>query len=83
VGGSVTAVTARVAVAALARPIAPTGCIHIGGKLRLARLPRTKVMLYSRVSDARTKAAFRVLSAAFRATLQRPSRQDGLRGFQM
>jgi|SRR5215467_15947570 len=70
VGGGVAAVTAAVtaglAVAALARRIAPVGCIDVGPKLRLPRLPRARVMLYSRVSDARGRAAFRVLAAAFR-----------------
>jgi DNA-binding transcriptional LysR family regulator len=71
VGGGVTAVAAAVnaglAVAALARRIAPLGAINVGTKLKLPPLPRTKVMIYSRVSDARGKAAFRVLSAVFRA----------------
>jgi DNA-binding transcriptional LysR family regulator len=70
VGGGVAAVAAAVnaglAVAVLARHIAPTGCIDVGGKFKLPRLPRTKVMLYSRVSDARGKAAFRVVAAVFR-----------------
>ena len=42
------------------------GCIDVGPKLPLPRLPRARVMLYSRVSDARGRAAFRVLAAAFR-----------------
>jgi DNA-binding transcriptional LysR family regulator len=70
VGGGVTAVAAAVnaglAVAVLARRIAPTGCLDVGAKFKLPRLPRTKVMLYSRVSDARGKAAFRIVSAVFR-----------------
>jgi DNA-binding transcriptional LysR family regulator len=70
VGGGVAAVAAAVsaglAVSVLARRIAPPGCIDVGEKLGLPLLPRTKVMLYSRVSDARGKAAFRVLSAVFR-----------------
>lgn len=70
VGGGVVAVTAAVvaglAVAALARRVAPLGAVDVGGKFKLPRLPRTKVMLYSRVSDARAKAAFRILSAVFR-----------------
>ena len=70
VGGGVAAVVAAVsaglAVSVVARRIAPAGCIDVGEKLGLPPLPRTKVMLYSRVSDARGKAAFRVLSAVFR-----------------
>ena len=69
-GGGVSAVAAAasagLAVAVLARRIAPAGCIDVGKKLGLPPLPRTKVMLYSRVSDARGKTAFRVLSAALR-----------------
>jgi DNA-binding transcriptional LysR family regulator len=69
-GGGVAAVTAAasagLAVAVLARRVAPVGCIDVGAKFGLPRLPRTKVMLYSRVSDARDKAALRVLSAVFR-----------------
>jgi DNA-binding transcriptional LysR family regulator len=70
VGGGVAAVAAAasagLAIAVLARRIAPAGCIDVGEKFGLPRLPRTKVMLYSRVSDARGKAAFRVLAAVFR-----------------
>jgi DNA-binding transcriptional LysR family regulator len=70
VGGGVTAVAAAVsaglAVAAFARRVAPVGCIDVGGKLKLPRLPPTKVMLYSRVSDAQARSAFRILAAAIR-----------------
>ena len=70
VGGGVGAVTAAVsagiAVAALARRIAPTGSIDAGAAFKLPRLPRSKVMLYSRVSDPRSRAALRTLAAAFR-----------------
>jgi DNA-binding transcriptional LysR family regulator len=71
VGGGVAAlsaaVTAGLAAAVLARRIAPAGCIELGHRLGLPALPRSKVMLYTRVSDARAKAAFRTLSAAFRS----------------
>jgi DNA-binding transcriptional LysR family regulator len=70
VGGGVAAVAAAaiagVGVAALARRIAPAGCIDVRKAWRLPRLPRSKTMLYSRVSDPRGKAAFRVLAAVFR-----------------
>jgi len=70
VGGGVTAVAAAIcaglAVAAFARRIAPAGSVEVGDKLKLPRLPRSKVMLYSRVSDARSKSAFRILAAAVR-----------------
>jgi DNA-binding transcriptional LysR family regulator len=72
VGGGVAAVAAAVVaglgVAALARRIAPAGSVDVGKALRLPRLPRSRVMLYSRVSDARARAAFRVLTAVFRGT---------------
>jgi DNA-binding transcriptional LysR family regulator len=70
VGGGVAAVAAAIsaglATAALAGRIAPIGSIDVGTKFRLPRLPTTKVMLYSRVSDRRGMAAFRIISAAFR-----------------
>ncbi|HVY56332.1 MAG TPA: LysR substrate-binding domain-containing protein [Xanthobacteraceae bacterium] len=70
VGGGVAALAAAVSaglgVAAFARRVAPVGSIDVGATLKLPRLPRTNVMLYSRVSDARGQAAFRVLAAAFR-----------------
>ena len=70
VGGGVAAVAAAVsagvAVAALARRVAPVGSIDEGTALKLPRLPRSKVMLYSRVSDVRSRAALRTLAAAFR-----------------
>jgi DNA-binding transcriptional LysR family regulator len=73
IGGGLDAVAAAtsagLAVAVLARRIAPAGCIDVGETFRLPRLPRSRVVLYSRVSDARGKDALRVLSAAFRGML--------------
>ena len=70
IGGGVAAVAAAVsagvAVAALARRVAPLGAIDVGADFKLPRLPKSKVMLYSRVSDARSRAALRTLAAAFR-----------------
>jgi DNA-binding transcriptional LysR family regulator len=70
-GGGVTAVTAAVvsgiAIAPLARRLAPIGSIDFGPTLKLPRLGRSKVMLYSRVDDPRRRAALRTLSAAFRS----------------
>ena len=72
VGGGVTAVVAAVsaglATAALARRIAPHGCVDAGIKLGLPRLPNARIVLYSRASDSRRKAAFRIISAVFRGT---------------
>jgi DNA-binding transcriptional LysR family regulator len=74
VGGGVAAVAAAVgaglATAALARRIAPSGCIDVGAKLGLPRLPHTRIVLYSRVGDPRRRVAFRVISAVFRGTAQ-------------
>lgn len=61
------AVSAGIAVAPLARRVAPIGSIDVGASLNLPRLPKSKVMLYSRISDARARAALRTIAAAFRA----------------
>jgi len=72
VGGGVSAVAAAVSaglgVAALARRIAPPGLIDVGPALKLPPLGRSTVVLHSRVTDARLRAALRTLAAAFRAT---------------
>ena len=62
VGGGVTAVAAAalagLAVAPLARRIAPAGLVDIGPALGLPRLGASKVMLHSKVSDpAKTRRA--------------------------
>lgn len=71
VGGGVTAVVAAtlagLAVAPLARRIAPAGLIDIGPAHGLPRLGASKVMLHSRVSDAARRAALRTLAATFRS----------------
>jgi DNA-binding transcriptional LysR family regulator len=72
VGGGVTAVSAAVisgiAIAPLAKRIAPAGSIDVGPAFGLPKLGRSKVMLYSRVSDPRSVAALRTLAAAFRSS---------------
>lgn len=72
VGGGVTAVSAAVisgiAVAPLAKRVAPAGSTDVGPAFGLPKLGRSKVMLYSRVSDARSVAALRTLAAAFRGS---------------
>ena len=71
VGGGVTAVAAAalagLAVAPLARRIAPAGLIDIGPAERLPRLGSSKVMLHSKVSDPAKLAALRTLAATFRS----------------
>ena len=71
VGGGVTAVAAAaiagLALAPLARRIAPTGLIDMGPALGLPRLGVSKVMLYSKVADPAKRSALRTLSATFRS----------------
>jgi DNA-binding transcriptional LysR family regulator len=73
VGGGVTAVVAAalagLAVAPLARRIAPAGLSDIGPAGRLPRLPASKVMLHSKVSDPAKLAALRTLAATFRSVV--------------
>src|SRR5438105_8820392 len=71
VGGGVTAVAAAalagLALAPLARRIAPPGLIDMGPALGLPRLGTSKVVLHSKVSDPAKRAALRTLSATFRS----------------
>jgi DNA-binding transcriptional LysR family regulator len=73
VGGGVTAVAAAalagLAVAPLARRIAPAGLVDIGPAQKLPRLGPSKVMLHSKVSDHSKLAALRTLAATFRSTV--------------
>ncbi|MBH5386958.1 LysR family transcriptional regulator [Bradyrhizobium diversitatis] len=80
VGGGVTAVVAAalagLAIAPLARRIAPPGLVDIGPAHKLPRLGSSKVMLHSKVSDPAKLAALRAVAATFRslATSKRPVR---------
>jgi DNA-binding transcriptional LysR family regulator len=71
VGGGVTAVAAAalagLAVAPLARRIAPAGLVDIGPSETLPGLGTSKVMLHSRVSDPVKLVALRMLAATFRS----------------
>jgi DNA-binding transcriptional LysR family regulator len=71
-GGGVAAIAAAVsaglAVSPLAERVAPPGTIDVGPALGLPALGHSTVMLHSRVSDARARAALRTLAAAFRST---------------
>jgi DNA-binding transcriptional LysR family regulator len=62
------AVSAGLAIAALARRVAPSDTVDLGPRLGLPRLPAREVILHSRVSDARARTALRTLGAAFKAT---------------
>jgi DNA-binding transcriptional LysR family regulator len=72
VGGGVAtigaAISAGLAVAALARRVAPAGTIDLGPRLGLPPLPSRKVILHSKLTDARTRRALCTLGAAFAAT---------------
>jgi len=72
VGGGVAtigaAISAGLAVAALARRVAPPDTTDVGPRLGLPPLPSRDVILYSKPSDARTRRALRTLGAAFAAT---------------
>jgi len=74
-GGGVTAIaaaiTAGLAVAPLARRIAPPGVVDIGPSLGLPSLGRSSVVLHSRVFDATARAALRTLAATFRGVATR------------
>jgi DNA-binding transcriptional LysR family regulator len=71
VGGGVTAVVAAalagLAIAPLARRIAPPGLIDIGPVHKLPKLGSSKVMLHSKVSDPAKLAALRAVAATFRS----------------
>ncbi|WJR81216.1 LysR family transcriptional regulator [Bradyrhizobium sp. NP1] len=71
VGGGVMAVAsaalAGLAVAPLARRIAPPGLADVGPALGLPRLGSSKVVLHSKVSDPVKLAALRTVAATFRS----------------
>jgi DNA-binding transcriptional LysR family regulator len=71
VGGGVgtigAALSAGLAVAALARRVAPPDAIDIGPRLGLPPLPSCEVVLYSKPADALARRALRSLGAAFAA----------------
>lgn len=71
VGGGVTAVVAAalagLAIAPLARRIAPPGLVDIGPAHELPKLGSSKVMLHSKVSDPVKLAALRAVAATFRS----------------
>jgi len=62
------AISAGLAVAALARRVAPSDTADLGPRLGLPPLPSREVMLYSKPSDVRTRQALRTLGVAFAAS---------------
>jgi len=73
IGGGVTAVAAAalagLAVAPLARRIAPPGMVDIGPEHGLPRMGISKVLLHSKVGDPAKLAALRTLAATFRSAV--------------
>lgn len=65
------AAAAGLAVAVMARRAAPAGTIDIGTKLGLPVLPSTDAVLYSTVSDARSRAALKTLGSTLRGASAR------------
>jgi DNA-binding transcriptional LysR family regulator len=72
VGGGIAtigaAISAGLAVAALARRVAPPGCVDVGERLGLPPLPSRDVMLYATAFDPPARRALRLLAASFKAT---------------
>ncbi len=70
VGGGMAAVVAAVsaglAVAALAHRIVPVGAVDVGERFALPPLPSSEVVLHSTLTDARSRGALRTVAAAFR-----------------
>jgi DNA-binding transcriptional LysR family regulator len=62
----IAAVSAGLAVAALAHRVVPVGVIEVGERLGLPALPASEIVLHSTLSDARSRGALRTLAAAFR-----------------
>jgi DNA-binding transcriptional LysR family regulator len=71
VGGGVAAVGAAVsaglAVAALARRAAPAGAVDVGEILGLPPLTPLQIMLHARAADPRARDALRIIQASFRS----------------
>lgn len=59
------AAAAGLAVAMLARRAAPPGTVDVGGRLSLPPIRPQDVMLYSNLSDRRTREALRIITLAF------------------
>ena len=59
------AAAAGFAIAILARRTAPAGTLDVGQRLSLPAIPTQDVMLYSSVTDRRSREALRVMALAF------------------
>lgn len=75
VGGGVMAVGAAVsaglAVAALAERVAPIGAMDVGEQAGLPSLPLSQIVFYSRATDPRSRETLRAVGAAFRGAAAR------------
>ena len=71
IGGGVAAIGAAVsaglAVAALAYSVAPAGSVDVGPRYGLPRLPDFEVVLHSSVAEPDSRGALRMLAASFRS----------------
>jgi DNA-binding transcriptional LysR family regulator len=72
----IAAVSAGIAVGALAHRVAPTGVVDVGEKIGLPPIPSSGIVLHSSLSDARSRSALRTLTAAFR---KRPAQSPARR----
>ena len=63
----VAAALAGLAIAPLARRIAPAGLVDVGPAHKLPKLGSSMVMLHSKVSDPAKLAALRAVAATFRS----------------
>ncbi|WP_206957173.1 LysR family transcriptional regulator [Trinickia acidisoli] len=72
VGGGIAAIGAAIsaglAVSALARRVAPAGVVDVGQKLGLPPLPESHVVMYSRVRERRSSDALRSLAKSLART---------------
>jgi DNA-binding transcriptional LysR family regulator len=62
----IAAVSAGIAVGALAHRVVPAGVVDVGAKFGLPPVPSSEIVLHSSLSDARSRSALRTLTAAFR-----------------
>jgi len=67
------AAAAGLAVAVLARRVAPPGTIDLGPRLGLPPLPSRELVLYTRATDAPARDALRTLADALRSTAASPT----------
>ena len=62
----IAAVSAGIAVGALAHRVVPAGVVDVGEAFGLPSIPSSEIVLHSSLSDGRSRSALRTLTAAFR-----------------